>query len=840
MRLISLVVVTILLVGPAYAATIGAANCSESAVQSAISAAKDGDSVLVPAGNCTWSSELSITKAITLQGAGIDQTRITCNLATYDGMIKITAKPSLNTRVTGFSFDGKGYVFGVSGSYDYAGRVRLDHMKYTGTGYGFAVFYDDQPGLIDHCQVSVTCPQEIIHVYGTGASDWIRPDNMGTDEMLIVEDNVFTGSGSCPSSLTSFDGARWTFRHNSVNSAIVDGHPNYFSWDHAVRQVEIYANTWVSPIYSAIDLKGGTGVIYNNTATGGSGGIGLYVLAPYCGTNSQGCCCLSNLDNAACKQRPGFGYNYLLDPIYIWGNTNMAVYLSDNGCNDCDSTCGGHPDPSSFIRAGTEYYSTQKTGYTPFAYPHPLQGTTCLDCHYIRQGATGSNNGNDWTNAWTSLPATLQRSHTYYIADGSYGRYVFDDPESGSQYITIRKATAADHGSDVGWQAAYGDGVADFTGDFEIQSSYLTLDGATGGGPGSWTSGHGFRFQLASGEAIHAYEPLSNIRLVHIEVTQPGETKKMGGLDAWKNPFEMTDFYIGYCYFHHISGLPIFARAGSRWLFEYNYFSDPCGVSLYDYNQHCEHLVSHDADDVTIRYNIMKDGRSTGILVNNDLRADRWDVYGNVLQNDEGSAIISAAADPADTAYDWNIFNNLFIGPGPLKMIITTGKAYNNIYLDGGAYPPAGMHDYNYYADVSFEQCDMQLAAHENGVKLYPNDCDSYSPAADPIAGIANDDYRLNAALSGWPGTDVCSIVSCDGTKTFNKDWNDIVRGSDGTWDRGALEYTSGQQCAHSADSDCNNCIDLPELNSYVNQWLAGTVQIRDMMDAIRMWKAGC
>ena len=40
------------------------------------------------------------------------------------------------------------------------------------------------------------------------------------------------------------------------------------------------------------------------------------------------------------------------------------------------------------------------------------------DYHYVRAGATGLNNGSDWNNAWTSLPATLVRGDTYYIADG--------------------------------------------------------------------------------------------------------------------------------------------------------------------------------------------------------------------------------------------------------------------------------------------------------------------------------------------------------------------------------------------------------------------------------------
>ena len=92
-------------------ATIQAGGCSQSQVVSAINSAKDGDTVVVPAGNCTWTSTVTIDgKSITLQGAGIDSTVITDGIDSGGG-----AKPVLlswitrNTglsRLTGFTFNG--------------------------------------------------------------------------------------------------------------------------------------------------------------------------------------------------------------------------------------------------------------------------------------------------------------------------------------------------------------------------------------------------------------------------------------------------------------------------------------------------------------------------------------------------------------------------------------------------------------------------------------------------------------------------------------------------------------------------------------------------------------
>ena len=59
----------------AEAATIAAASCSSLHVQTAITSAAAGDTVVVPAGNCTWTSTVRITsKALTLRGAGVGAT----------------------------------------------------------------------------------------------------------------------------------------------------------------------------------------------------------------------------------------------------------------------------------------------------------------------------------------------------------------------------------------------------------------------------------------------------------------------------------------------------------------------------------------------------------------------------------------------------------------------------------------------------------------------------------------------------------------------------------------------------------------------------------------------
>ncbi len=64
---------------------------------------------------------------------------------------------------------------------------------------------------------------------------------------------------------------------------------------------------------------------------------------------------------------------------------------------------------------------------------------------YIRSGANGANNRTDSINAYTSLPASLVRGDTYYIASGTYGGRTFNTPASGTLVIRIKKSETAAH-----------------------------------------------------------------------------------------------------------------------------------------------------------------------------------------------------------------------------------------------------------------------------------------------------------------------------------------------------------------------------------------------------------
>ena len=125
-----------------YADIHTAASCSRADVSSAITAASAGDTVSVPAGSATWSSDITITKGINLIGAGIGSTVITAP----GGAIYYTpSNYSLNTpfRVSGFTFSLGGSsssanlidVGGNPTSPYHPGpaqtKIRIDHNRFT-------------------------------------------------------------------------------------------------------------------------------------------------------------------------------------------------------------------------------------------------------------------------------------------------------------------------------------------------------------------------------------------------------------------------------------------------------------------------------------------------------------------------------------------------------------------------------------------------------------------------------------------------------------------------------------------------------------------------------------
>src|SRR4029077_7555902 len=126
---------------------INAASPSVTDVRRAIASAADGDTVIVPAGTAAWSSTLTITKGITIQGqSAVNSDTGVCNDQTIlqdnfpaggaGGFFQCTTNTGQFLRITGITFRAapgnvNEELDGAINLHGNSNKVRLDHLHLT-------------------------------------------------------------------------------------------------------------------------------------------------------------------------------------------------------------------------------------------------------------------------------------------------------------------------------------------------------------------------------------------------------------------------------------------------------------------------------------------------------------------------------------------------------------------------------------------------------------------------------------------------------------------------------------------------------------------------------------
>ena len=406
---------------------------------------------------------------------------------------------------------------------------------------------------------------------------------------------------------------------------------------------------------------------------------------------------------------------------------------------------------------------------------------------YVRAGAAGLNNGTDWTNAYASLPATLVRGDTYYIADGSYGSRTFNTAASGMMLITIKKATVTDHGTSAGWNDTFGDGQAVF-GKLTFSSPYWLIDGQTGGGPGSWKSGFGFKISWSNATPLIDLPTSApdQVTVRHIELE--GTSNSSGGGSIAQDAiaiFGADDFKISYFYTHAIGRCPFFISPGNGFLAEYGYIADYVSTSA----AHSEvasiwaFAGSFPTATTTFRYNIFGYVQGTGGLMwdNSSNNNARLDVYGNIFWADPALAgndnccngvIGGWTGNGGESFFNVHVYNNTFAnisGSGEVLSTFPTrsgnNEARNNLFytikVPGGG---GGV---------------WETVTHNHFILTPSIGTNTSTGTTNPFLDMTNLNFALMASTPA--GTSLTSPYNLTPTGT--------TRGADGTWDRGAYEF---------------------------------------------------
>jgi hypothetical protein len=274
---------------------IKAPSLSTADVQAALDAAKDGDTVQLPAGTVTWSDNVKLKeKAVTLRGAGMAQTVIIDGTPNDGKYPTDTRKPLLIVgaegkpwRLTNMTFRGKAegnpdndvgipHLVCIGGT---CKNWRIDHCAFVETVCGLLV-QGFTYGLIDHCEFRGTLKRDggavtAIRLEGTRKTDWSRPLSLGSAEAVYIEDCVFDMDQKSHNfnAIHTDSGARVVFRHCKSNAAIEVFGPGNQPWRGTVS-FEIYDNVFGGGrshggAYIPVILCGGTGVFFNNTVQSG-------------------------------------------------------------------------------------------------------------------------------------------------------------------------------------------------------------------------------------------------------------------------------------------------------------------------------------------------------------------------------------------------------------------------------------------------------------------------------------------------------------------------------------------------------------------------------------------
>jgi hypothetical protein len=297
-------------------ATIYNSNGSAASVQALHDAAREGDTITIPAGRFSWSSGVTITKGITLQGqtttnsangTAVDNTIIQDSDARRrDGgypFITLNSVLGKSYRITGLTFDGgAATIKNYNGAIQLAGNshsVRLDHCSFRASLTKEAMYVGILGaiwGVADHNVIKAQVPASAFDFYmanwpnpnGTagvnGDGSFATPTNFGSQEFFFVEDNYLEalppGGGTGTDDLR---GGRWVFRHNHCYGNVqVQGHGTENGRWRGGRAREIYNNDFHrNANYPIGGVRSGVTVVHDNTFEGVQPGQNSFQLQAY-------------------------------------------------------------------------------------------------------------------------------------------------------------------------------------------------------------------------------------------------------------------------------------------------------------------------------------------------------------------------------------------------------------------------------------------------------------------------------------------------------------------------------------------------------------------------------
>jgi hypothetical protein len=404
-------------VGGGNGTVVNAATCSQADVQSAVNAAADGNTVMVPNGTCTWSTpvRLSNAKGVTLRC----QTAGSCLISLGGTAVLFDTLTGINAhfyRISGFTFrnnPGQNYIIWIAAvSTGTLTQVRIDHNTFANlTAGSIAILFGHTQaaanyyGVIDHN--TVTNPNTVTFFHWIGQENPAPPPSQfGTANNMFLEDNtisITTMTNAGAGCTDSWGGAAVVFRHNSTLNCLVASHGTVHAG--GPQNWEVYENTLrvdagsvaqgVADGYRLFHHQGsGEFVAFNNSFTAFSGKTDSALemthyrsatpLAAGYGDPPGRCDGSKAIDGNRtpvstyfgypCWRQPGRDFVGNLKPMYVWNNrwSDTGAKINLEVSNPWSAT---NPGVEDHIKPERDYYNAV-SALAQTSSTNPFNGTT--------------------------------------------------------------------------------------------------------------------------------------------------------------------------------------------------------------------------------------------------------------------------------------------------------------------------------------------------------------------------------------------------------------------------------------------------------------------------------
>lgn len=428
---------------------------------------------------------------------------------------------------------------------------------------------------------------------------------------------------------------------------------------------------------------------------------------------------------------------------------------------------------------------------------------------YVRKGATGSNQGTDWNNAWSEMNkiswSSLACGDTIWLAGGTYTTGLSGSKScSSGSVLTFNRVLSTDSVPVAagGWNPSFDSQVILPNISVPGPAAYVTFSGRQWQSNVEGSGGIQIVIPGTSGDGIDASNTgssgpaIDHVTWTYVEVYGPAcvETENCSGggvvgvqIMPYCSSANRTNLLFDHTSVHRTGE----AFRGCGWdsgIIQYSLIYDTHN----DGQQHEDIMYSNPPyQNVTWRYNKIFSSPNDGIFFEGGTGAVNWAFYGNVYYHSGGSLITFKPGSSYGPVF---IYNNVFENdntfgdyePGWLDFSgsmqagsVVVNNIFENISPGGDGGTPPGA-DYNAYS--------TSIGKGDNGAHSF-----TYNPGTLGSSTMFVNESTGNPVVADFHLTAAGATTFANKGKAlaapYNLDADGNVRGADGGWDIGAFEY---------------------------------------------------